>query len=86
MIPCKNNKYIYINFWKFKRTKIKVNDYCEFPPKLNLEQYTQDYLKKKEKEMLFPDHETETPTVNIFKKIQFSIFINFISNFSKKNT
>ena len=51
--------YIFIKI----RTKIKINDFCEFPNKLNIEHYTQGYLKKKEKEMLFPYHDTETPTV-----------------------
>ena len=29
--------------------KLKINDYCEFPAVLNLEPYTQQYLRKKEK-------------------------------------
>lgn len=28
--------------------KVKVNDYCEFPTKLDMSQYTQGFLKKKE--------------------------------------
>lgn len=28
---------------------MKVNDYCEFPLTLNMQPYTQTYLKKKEK-------------------------------------
>lgn len=29
--------------------KLKVNDYCEFPLNLNLQEYSQQYLRKKEK-------------------------------------
>jgi ubiquitin carboxyl-terminal hydrolase 9/24 len=28
--------------------KLKVNDYCEFPQNLNLQQYSQQYLRRQE--------------------------------------
>lgn len=36
-----------------------MNDYCEFPRKLNMMAYTQNYLKKKEKEKSADDMENE---------------------------
>ena len=37
-----------MSYLNYLRQKFKVNDYCEFPHKLNMQQYTQGYLKKKE--------------------------------------
>ena len=38
-------------------SKNKVNDYCEFPLKLDMTQYTQGYLKKKDLESKEDDSE-----------------------------
>lgn len=51
--------------------KVKVNDYCEFPMELNMEPYTKQGLKKKEKEEKQKDKqqpEEESPAPETEKK------------------
>lgn len=47
----KINFSIYYNYF---RTKIKLNDFCEFPLNLDMTPYTQDFLKDPEGESPFP--------------------------------
>jgi ubiquitin carboxyl-terminal hydrolase 9/24 len=39
-------------------SKVKINEYCEFPTKINLEKYSQFGLRKKEKGGVFEEEET----------------------------
>lgn len=59
-----------------------MNDYCEFPRKLNMMAYTQNYLKKKEKEKSADDMENEENVI-IFLNY-YLLTLNF-QNQTKKN-
>jgi ubiquitin C-terminal hydrolase len=66
--------------------KIKVNDYCEFPFELNMEPFTQEYLRKSEKKSeggIAMNEETTTETSENEEKETYSK--NKPANFYKYN-
>lgn len=38
-------------------TKLKVNDYCEFPHELNIKNYSQQYLRQQENSKVLDDED-----------------------------
>ena len=46
--------------------KNKLNDYCEFPLKLDMTQYTQGYLKKKDQEGKDLEEEETKPPITLY--------------------